>query len=115
MEKEKLEKFRAKLLELRARLTGDFEKALDASSEELGLEMPDINDEATRSMNRRILMSIGDKSLQTLQKIEDALERIGSGEYGQCAECGAGIPEGRLELIPQAALCVPCQERAEKD
>jgi len=114
MEKEKLEQFRVMLLELRKRLTGDFEKALDASADEMGLEMPDINDEASRAMNRRILMSIGDKSLDTLQKIEDALERIDSGEYGECAECGVQIPEGRLMLLPQASFCVKCQEEMEK-
>jgi DnaK suppressor protein len=115
MEKEKLELFRGKLMDLKRRLSGDYEKALDANSEEFGLEMPDMNDEATRTMNRRIFMSIGDKSLDALRKIEDALERIGSGEYGQCAECGAVIPEGRLEFLPQADMCVPCQERLEKD
>ncbi|MDH5637886.1 MAG: TraR/DksA family transcriptional regulator [Nitrospinota bacterium] len=115
MEKEKLEKYRQMLLEYRKRLTGDYEKNLDSANEEFGMEVPDINDEATRTMSRRLLMSIGDKSLDTLRQIEEALERIDDGGYGECAECESPIPEGRLELIPFAIFCVRCQEQMEKD
>ncbi|MDH5510971.1 MAG: TraR/DksA family transcriptional regulator [Nitrospinota bacterium] len=115
MEKEKLEMYRGMLLEYRKRLTGDFEKALDSANEEFGMEVPDMNDEATRTMSRRLLMSIGDKSLDTLRQIEEALERIDDGEYGVCAECEALIPEGRLELVPFAIFCVRCQEQLEKE
>ena len=31
-------------------------------------------------------------------------------EYGYCQECGKAIPLERLEMIPQARLCVPCKE-----
>ena len=115
MEKDKLETYRQALLEYRKRLTGDYEKALDSANEEFGMEVPDINDEASRTMSRRLLMSIGDKSLDTLRQIEEALERIEDGEYGVCAECEAPIPEGRLELVPYAIFCVRCQEKMEKD
>jgi len=114
MEKKTRDQFRELLLETRKRLSGDYEKAKEASSEEFGMEMPDVNDEATRTISRRIIMSIGDKSLETLQQIEDALERMDRGEYGVCEECGANIPVGRLELLPYTAFCVQCQEDIEK-
>jgi len=38
-----------------------------------------------------------------------ALHRIDLGTYGTCVDCGAGVPEGRLEARPEAARCVKCQ------
>ena len=46
-----------------------------------------------------------------LKLIDAALERLDGGEFGICAECGDAIPFKRLEAIPWAACCVPCQER----
>jgi DnaK suppressor protein len=44
-------------------------------------------------------------------EVLDALLRIDSGTYGVCADCGAPIPEGRLDARPEAARCVRCQSR----
>ena len=41
----------------------------------------------------------------------DALRRIELGTYGTCLDCGAGVPEGRLEARPEAARCVKCQAK----
>jgi RNA polymerase-binding protein DksA len=49
-----------------------------------------------------------------VEEIDEALERIKTGEYGACESCGAEIPEARLEVIPQARLCIKCQEELEK-
>ncbi len=50
-------------------------------------------------------------ALAKLQRSEvlDALRRIDLGTYGTCVDCGAGVPEGRLEAKPAAARCVSCQ------
>ncbi len=50
-----------------------------------------------------------------LKLIDAALERLERGEFGICAECGNAIPVKRLEAIPWAAYCVPCQERLGDD
>jgi len=41
-------------------------------------------------------------------RIAAALKRLDDGEFGWCAECGAEIPERRLEIDPTAHLCVDC-------
>lgn len=46
-----------------------------------------------------------------LQQIERALERIEEGSYGTCVSCGDEIPKGRLEIMPESALCVKCASR----
>ena len=43
-----------------------------------------------------------------LQRIDAALERIDSGDYGYCLNCGEEIPIARLEFDPAVATCVDC-------
>lgn len=47
------------------------------------------------------------------QAVVEALERVREGTYGLCRACGSRIPHQRLEAIPTATLCVPCQEQRE--
>ena len=37
-----------------------------------------------------------------------ALERIRTGEFGNCTDCGEDLPPGRLNLNPAVTLCVDC-------
>ena len=46
-----------------------------------------------------------------LVRIELALRRIDSGDYGYCDDCGQEIGEKRLEIDPSATLCVRCAGR----
>lgn len=43
-----------------------------------------------------------------LARIDQALKRLASDEYGWCAECGEPIAYRRLEIDPAAHLCVEC-------
>lgn len=45
--------------------------------------------------------------------LEDALRHLREGTYGLCAGCGAPIHRARLEALPEAALCLRCQEMNE--
>jgi len=45
-----------------------------------------------------------------LKKIMSALDRIASGEYGQCRVCGEDIDTARLEIIPTAMACILCAD-----
>jgi DnaK suppressor protein len=44
----------------------------------------------------------------------DALHRIDLGTYGTCLDCGAPVPDGRLEAKPEAARCVACQGKRDR-
>jgi DnaK suppressor protein len=46
-------------------------------------------------------------------EIEAALARIEDGTYGRCIDCGKEIPEGRLEIKPEAARCMEDQAKFE--
>jgi DnaK suppressor protein len=49
-----------------------------------------------------------------LASIEDALRAMEHGTYGICERCGKPIPPERLEVKPDATLCVTCQAEVER-
>jgi len=48
------------------------------------------------------------RRLQQIQKIEGALQRIDSDEYGYCFLCGEAIALPRLDADPTSTRCVDC-------
>jgi RNA polymerase-binding transcription factor DksA len=46
-------------------------------------------------------------------QVTAALGRIDAGTYGRCIDCGAALPDERLDARPEAARCVKDQARAE--
>ena len=50
---------------------------------------------------------------ETLNKINDALNRLEQGNYGNCFECGEEIAEKRLRALPFAVRCKDCEEDRE--
>jgi DnaK suppressor protein len=45
-----------------------------------------------------------------LEETEAALRRLDAGSYGRCVNCAHSIPAERLEVLPAARYCVPCQQ-----
>ena len=45
-----------------------------------------------------------------LRLIEEALDRLDSGDYGICLSCDQPIPPKRLHAVSWARYCVRCQE-----
>ena len=43
-----------------------------------------------------------------LRKIDDALDRLMSGSYGNCCKCGRWIEDTKLEFDPAIAFCLEC-------
>jgi RNA polymerase-binding transcription factor DksA len=43
--------------------------------------------------------------------LEDALTRLDGGTYGACTTCGETLPIERLELVPDAEVCMTCVRR----
>ena len=52
---------------------------------------------------------------EQLEEIERALSKFEKGTYGLCDICGQPIPIARLEVLPQASLCLNCKERQAKN
>ena len=46
-----------------------------------------------------------------LRKVDDALDRLMAGSYGNCSKCGSAIDDTRLDIDPALALCLDCWSR----
>ncbi|MDI1460704.1 TraR/DksA C4-type zinc finger protein [Catellatospora sp. KI3] len=51
---------------------------------------------------------------EQLHRLEAALVRWQAGTLGTCETCDGRIPVGRLEIMPWATQCVPCQSAADR-
>ncbi len=67
----------------------------------------------TWELERRLAL---ERSLsELLSEVEHALEKVEQGTYGLCDVCGEPISIERLEVLPQANLCVACKTRQAKN
>lgn len=57
------------------------------------------------------LIGLMETARQGIADTAHALRRMSEGTYGTCERCGGEIPTARLEIIPSARSCVPCQQR----
>lgn len=79
------------------------EEPLDRDSSERALELENLD----------ALFAIDRETRLELRQINDAIERIDTGQYGLCGECGATIGAARLAALPYAETCIDCAERHE--
>jgi DnaK suppressor protein len=74
----------------------------------------DPADKASNSYTKELLFSQSNSERSILALVEEALERMEAGEYGECIECGGVMQPKRLEAVPWARHCIPCQEKQEQ-
>jgi DnaK suppressor protein len=67
-------------------------------------------DQAQISHDEFISLQLNSLDYLQLRLVEEALDRLGSGDYGVCLACDLPIPLKRLEAVPWARYCVQCQE-----
>ncbi|MBQ0999594.1 TraR/DksA C4-type zinc finger protein [Streptomyces sp. RK62] len=66
--------------------------------------------EAGEEAEAEQLMSGQKETLErVLKEIDAAFARVEAGGYGTCQGCDRPIPAERLEILPYARYCVPCQ------
>lgn len=68
-------------------------------------------DQAQMSHDEFISLSRNKQDYQALKLVDEALDRITTGDYGVCQRCEDQISPRRLEVLPWAKYCVRCQER----
>ena len=59
-------------------------------------------------------MQLKNRETFTLKKINEAIQRIEHGTYGQCESCEEPIELRRLQARPTTTLCIACKEEEEK-
>jgi len=113
MDKKKLESFKKRLEERQQSLR----KTVSRTEEDGRIAdqdtAQDIADRAASSYTKEFLFSQSNNERQLLQMVENALQRIREGEFGECVNCGNEINGKRLEAVPWTRYCISCQEKLE--
>jgi YteA family regulatory protein len=118
MEKEKLQYFKGKLINERARVLNLINQMKENGvvdyynemSSELSFYDNHPSDVATELFDKERGLALRGNEISIIKKIEDSLKNIENNTYGKCMHCGKDIIEERLEFIPYAANCVSCQK-----
>jgi DnaK suppressor protein len=67
-------------------------------------------DQGTVAHEEFVSMRLNRLEYTQLRLIDEALDRLASGDYGICLSCEEEIPNKRLAALPWAKYCVSCQE-----
>lgn len=114
MNRKELDRFRALLVEKREELVADVEEVRSRSAQDSEEEDKDYIDYAVSSYTKEFLYSLSDLERKQLILVDKALRTIDEGTYGTCEECGEEIDDRRLNAVPWATHCLPCQELADR-
>lgn len=97
-------------------LRSDIRREVDLQDNyaQVASEAPDPGDAAFADLSIDLGNAAVTRDLTELRAIESVRVRIRNGTYGECIECGYEIPFARLQALPTAERCAPCQEMYEK-
>ena len=113
--KSKQKPFKAPLLAILKKVGGKLEHLeeaiLLAAGEGKGSEADEFGADSYSREQQLGLIENGD---EIKGFVIEALSRINDGAFGSCLACENLIPLKRLEVLPYAQYCVPCQELDEK-
>ena len=111
MEKAKIEQFRIHLLRLRSELQ-DLDEASKEAAKPVELDQASVGrlSRMDAMQAQQMAQEVVRRRQHQLVRVEGALRRIESGEYGYCFVCGEEIDVRRLSVDPTHARCVKCVE-----
>lgn len=87
-----------------------------ANTDELIIQKDDLSDEmdlSTAELEQTMRVRLRNREALFLKKIDEALDRIAAGDFGECLDCGDEIELRRLEARPTATHCIHCKEAQE--
>jgi DnaK suppressor protein len=114
LKKRDLEKFRKLLTAQREDLLGNAKRTLSGDIHLDPDDFPDEIDTASSEINLAFTGRVRERERGLLKKVNEALERIEDGDYGECESCGEQIGVKRLIARPVAELCIDCKSEQEK-
>ena len=114
MNKKMKEYFKLKLINWKSTLLKEVSNTLNNLQKEENTAKPDITDRAADEIERSFELRTRDRERKLIAKIDEAIKKIDSDNYGYCEETGDPINIKRLEARPIATLSVEAQEAHEK-
>jgi DnaK suppressor protein len=121
LKNEDLVSYRRILNSLRSRLRGDLDRMTDealrrqmtggsGSLSSVPLHMADLG---TENYDQEFTLGLIENEQGTLELINEALDRVERGTFGQCVECSEPISKPRLQAIPYTRHCIRCARKLE--
>jgi RNA polymerase-binding protein DksA len=109
-----LELIETRVHELRTRIAAEKERANTEMTSQLEGVVGDGADYAGARIRAGIENELVERHLGDLAALEAARQRIQSGTYGTCSDCGEPIGAERLKANPVALRCAECQTARER-
>ncbi len=113
MDQKTAKAYRDKLQLKKQQILEAYNKNKSYGKEADGEATQDIADKAANSYTKEFLFSLSNTERNLLQQVDAALVRIDGRRFGVCAACENDMNLKRLEAVPWARLCLPCQEKQE--
>ena len=113
MNERQLEYFRRKLIVWKQELMDQSAETVEALQDS-GRNVPDIADRASEETDRALELRTRDRQRKLVSKIDAALRRIDSNEFGYCEVSGEPISLKRLDARPIATMTLEAQEKHER-
>ncbi|MDP4031484.1 MAG: RNA polymerase-binding protein DksA [Pseudorhodobacter sp.] len=113
MNERQLEYFRRKLIIWKQDMMSQSAETIEGLQDS-GRKVADIADRASEETDRALELRTRDRQRKLVAKIDAALRRIESGEYGYCEMTGEPISLKRLDARPIATMTLEAQEQHER-
>ncbi|MBN2905461.1 MAG: RNA polymerase-binding protein DksA [Rhodobacteraceae bacterium] len=113
MNARQLEYFRRKLTAWKNDILNENRETIEGLQDS-SRNIPDVADRASEETDRALELRTRDRQRKVVSKIDAALRRIETGDYGYCEETGEPISLKRLDARPIATLSLEAQERHER-
>ena len=114
MNNSQLSYFRQKLLNWKEEILRESQGTM-AQLKSGPMREADLTDRASSETDWSIELRTRDRQRKLISKIDAALRRIETGDYGYCEVTGEPIAIARLEARPIATMTVEAQERHERN
>ena len=100
-----------KLQDERVQIAEELENLRELMQAEVDVEPDEGDAEIFEREKNAALIAVLERKLGD---IDTALRSIEKGNYGTCERCGKQIETERLEVKPDATLCISCQQEVER-
>lgn len=111
MSKDLISKEKTRLLEEQKQISEELDTLRELMQSEVDVEPDEGDAEIFEREKNAALIAVLERKLKD---IGAALRSIEKGQYGICDRCGNAIEPERLEIKPDATMCVTCQQEVER-
>jgi DnaK suppressor protein len=113
--KKQLANFEKQLIEWKTELEAGQSENMQIMHGQEQTSFPDPTDQASMETDRNFDLRIRDRERKLIKKINQTIERLKEGDFGECESCGGAISIKRLQARPVTTLCIECKTAQEQE